>query len=254
MPARRIPGKKDSTGRRRKESERALKIGEEGPAGHPSGLGAHQHPKRIVLLGPPGAGKGTQAQMLAEKLRIPRYATGDMLRTAVAGGTGLGKRAKSYMDAGNLVPDELVIEITAEALGSSDASRGFILDGFPRSLAQAEALERIARIDVVVNVAVPGALIKERLGGRRSCPMCGAVFHLVHKPSLEGAKCDRCGTALVLRNDDKEEVVEQRLRTYAATAAPLLDFYEERRILKEVDGTGGLEEVFARVVAAVEGG
>jgi adenylate kinase len=209
-------------------------------------------PRRIVLLGPPGAGKGTQAQMLASKLGIPRYATGDMLRAAVAKGTDLGNRAREFMDRGLLVPDALVIEITAEALGSADAEGGFILDGFPRSLAQARALESIAPVDRVINIAVSGEVIKARLGGRRSCPKCGAVFHVVNKPSASGDRCDQCSTALVLRNDDKPEVVEQRLRTYMETTAPLLDHYEKQELLTEIDGSGEPREVFERLVPALE--
>jgi adenylate kinase len=208
---------------------------------------------KVVFLGPPGAGKGTQAQMLAERLRIPRYATGDMLRAAVASGSDLGKKAKSRMDAGNLVPDDLVIAITADAISSPDAAEGFILDGFPRSLAQAEALERIARIDLVVNIAVRGEVIKARLAGRRSCPTCGAVFHVVLKPSLEADDCDRCGSALVMRSDDQPEVIEQRLRTYESTTAPLLDFYQSRGLLREIVGDGDMDEVHSRLVAALEG-
>jgi len=218
-----------------------------GPSGRKT-VDGHPAPRRIVLLGPPGAGKGTQAQLLSSKFAIPRYATGDMLRAAVAKGTELGLKARGFMDKGLLVPDDLVIAITAEALRSDDAVPGFILDGFPRSIGQAEALDRIARVDSVVNIAVPGSVIKARLGGRRSCPKCGTVFHVENKPSAKGDLCDQCGTALVLRNDDKAEVIEQRLRTYMETTAPLLDFYQKRKLLKEIDGTGDLNEVFVRLL------
>ncbi len=207
----------------------------------------------IIMLGPPGAGKGTQAKMLVEGLGIPQISTGDMLRAAVKDGTELGKKAKEYMDAGKLVPDEVVIGIVKERLAQPDCEKGFILDGFPRTIPQAEALDRVLeelgkRIDYVINVAVPNEELITRLTGRRTCRQCGAMYHVVFNPPREEGRCDKCGGELYQRDDDKEETIRQRLEVYEAQTAPLIEYYERKGVLYNVDGTGAIEEIFQSVL------
>jgi len=211
---------------------------------------------RIVLLGPPGAGKGTQARMLEERLRVPQIASGDLLRAAVRNGTDLGRQAKQFMDRGALVPDELVLGMIDERLGQPDAREGFILDGFPRTVPQAEALDRklSARgiaIDRVVAVNVPDAEIIQRISGRRTCRGCGAMFHVVFDPPREANTCSKCGAELYQRDDDAEKTVRARLEVYAQSTAPLIAYYSARQLLKEIDGTGSPKSIEQRILDAL---
>jgi len=204
-----------------------------------------------VLLGPPGAGKGTQAAKLSNYVGVPRISTGDILRKHVAEGTDLGKKAQAYMDAGKLVPDDLVIAMTERRLKEADARKGFILDGFPRTIAQAEALAKLVPLDAVINLFLePEELIK-RNTGRRVCPKCDAVYHvLMNRPRKEGI-CDRCGGPLRQRSDDTERVIAERLRAYREQTAPLILRYQKAGLLLTVDGRGRPAEVFDRIAAAV---
>ncbi len=193
---------------------------------------------RIVFLGPPGAGKGTQAATLARALGVPHLSTGDLLRGAVAAATPLGREADGYMRAGRLVPDDLVLGILGERLDAPDARSGFILDGFPRNLAQAEILERRVVLDHVVSFGIPSAELVRRLSARRICPTCQAVYNLDSKPPRVPGRCDRDGSELLQRPDDRPEAVEVRLRVYAEQTAPLLDFYRRRGLLRSLDASG----------------
>lgn len=206
----------------------------------------------IILFGPPGAGKGTQAEIISKALNIPTISTGAIIRGAVKEGTPMGLSAKSYMDAGALVPDEVVIGIINERLAKDDCKAGFILDGFPRTVPQAIALDKMGvKIDVVLSLEVKDEAIVARMGGRRVCPACGATFHTQHNPSSAGDKCDICGVELLLRDDDKPEVVLKRLTTYHKETEPLKDYYNEKGILKAVDGEGTLEATTALMMAAL---
>jgi adenylate kinase len=207
--------------------------------------------RRIVFLGPPGAGKGTQAAQLAKALGIPHLSTGDLLRAAVAARTPLGLEADGHMRAGRLVPDDLVLRILEERLGAPDAREGFLLDGYPRNLAQAEALEHLTPIDVVVSFDIPSVVLVERLSSRRWCPKCQSTYNLVSQPPRVEGKCDRDATELVQRPDDRPEAVATRLRVYADQTAPLLDHYRRLGRLKPIDANGTLDEVAARVRGAV---
>lgn len=208
--------------------------------------------RKIMMLGPPGAGKGTQAQVLAEEFGIPQISTGDMLRAARREGTELGIKAGELMDAGELVPDDVVIGIVKERLTKDDATVGFILDGFPRTVAQAEALAKMGvELDGVVKLDVAEEEIVRRLGGRLSCPNCGATFHeIFKKPSVEGT-CDVCQHDLMRRPDDEEEAIRQRFASYEKGTAPLAGFYEERGLLLNVDGEGDMDAVLDRVRAVL---
>ena len=208
---------------------------------------------RLVFLGPPGAGKGTQAGRLARSLGIPHLSTGDLLRAAVAARTPLGLAADGHIRAGRLVPDDLVLRMLEERLREPDARSGFLLDGFPRNLAQAEALERISPIDAVISFDVPSKVLVERLSGRWMCPKCQATYNLASQPPKAAGRCDRDGTALVQRPDDRPEAVETRLQVYAEQTAPLLDHYRRAGLLRPIDATGTPDEV-ARRVAAASGG
>jgi adenylate kinase len=204
--------------------------------------------RRLVFLGPPGAGKGTQARALAAELGVPQVATGDMLREAVAAKTPLGLLAKRYMDSGALVPDEVVIGLIAARLGEPDARSGFILDGFPRTVPQAEGLERLLKdlgqsIDRVIVFDVGERELLRRLTGRRVCPKCGAAFHLVFAPPKADGRCDQCGSALIQREDDREETVRTRLAVYGRETVPLLDHYRDRHLLSAVSGEGEIQAV-----------
>jgi adenylate kinase len=210
----------------------------------------------LVLLGPPGAGKGTQAKLLAMRWGVPHVSTGDILRQAVKDGTELGKQAGPLMAAGKLVPDDLVVSIVKDRLLQPDAAKGFILDGFPRTIPQAEkldqGLERHAKaLDAVVSLEVPIETLVERISGRRSCPRDGSVYHVVQNPPRREGVCDLCGAALVQRDDDKPESVRTRMQAYAASTAPLKDYYAKQGILHVVDGVGAPEAIEAAVVKAV---
>lgn len=214
---------------------------------------------RLVLLGPPGAGKGTQARMLRDLAGVPQISSGDLLRAAVHEKTPFGVEAASYMDRGELVPDNLVLNLIDSRLGAADARNGFILDGFPRSVAQAEALSvmlhkrRGKAIDRVIALSVPDEEIVRRISGRRTCIKCGAMYHLVSEPPRKPGICDKCGGELYLREDDSEETVRNRLSVYNATTRPLLDFYGGLGVLAKIDGMGKPEEVDARIIAALDG-
>ncbi|MCB0875220.1 MAG: adenylate kinase [Solirubrobacterales bacterium] len=208
----------------------------------------------LILLGPPGSGKGTQGERLQEDFRLPYYATGDILRAAVADGTELGRTAKEYMDRGDLVPDEVIIGVIAERVESSEAADGFILDGFPRTVGQAEALggemEDLGRgITAAVLIDVSDEEVVRRLGGRRTCARNGHVFHVEFDPPKNEGVCDVCGSRLIVRDDDEPEVIRHRLETYHEKTKPLVDFYEERGVLRRVDGELEPEEVGNRIRA-----
>jgi adenylate kinase len=210
----------------------------------------------LIFLGPPGAGKGTQAQRLAQRFGIPQLSTGDILRRAVADKTPLGKQAKAVMDAGKLVPDELVNGIVDEALARPEAQRGFLLDGFPRTVAQATALDemlarRDRRIDYVLNLDVPTEVLVERLSGRLSCPKDGSVYHLRTNPPKRPGLCDRDDTPLVQRPDDQPEAVRRRLTEYENKTALLTDYYKPRGVVRTIDGVGTPEQVEGRIVSAL---
>src|SRR5512139_97041 len=203
---------------------------------------------RIVLLGAPGAGKGTQAKKLVEKFPIPHISTGDLLRAAVAAGTALGKEAKSFMDRGELVPDSVVLGMVEERLKQDDCKKGYILDGFPRNTAQAEALDKML---AALNMSLTGALIVDvpfedlmkRLTGRRTCKACGQMYNIYSSPPKKEGVCDKCGGELFQRDDDKEATIKKRLDVYSAQTAPLFDYYSKKGILKSVDGTGSIDAI-----------
>ena len=208
---------------------------------------------KIIMLGAPGAGKGTQAKMIADKYGIPHISTGDIFRANIKNGTELGKKAKTYMDQGLLVPDELVCDLVVDRIQQSDCEKGYVLDGFPRTIPQAEALtaalEKLGTgIDYAINVEVPDANILNRMGGRRACLGCGATYHVeFNAPKQEGI-CDTCGAELVLRDDDKPETVQKRLDVYHEQTQPLIDYYTKAGKLAEVDGTKDMDDVFAAIV------
>ena len=208
---------------------------------------------KIVMLGAPGAGKGTQAKMISEKYTIPHISTGDIFRANIKNGTELGKKAQTYMDKGLLVPDELVCDLVIDRIQQSDCEKGYVLDGFPRTIPQAEALtaalEKLGTsIDYAINVEVPDANILNRMGGRRACLGCGATYHVeFNAPKQEGI-CDTCGAELVLRDDDKPETVQKRLDVYHEQTQPLIDYYTKAGKLAEVDGTKDMDDVFAAIV------
>ncbi|MCR5441640.1 MAG: adenylate kinase [Lachnospiraceae bacterium] len=212
---------------------------------------------KIIMLGAPGAGKGTQAKMIAEKYSIPHVSTGDIFRANIKNGTELGKQAKEYMDAGKLVPDELTVKILLDRVAQDDCKNGYVLDGFPRTIPQAEVLEDALnklgdKIDYAVNVDVPDENIVRRMSGRRACLKCGATYHIEHIPPKQEGICDTCGSELVLRDDDKPETVLNRLKVYHDQTQPLIDFYTERNVLKTVDGTRDMKDVFADIISILE--
>lgn len=208
---------------------------------------------RLMMLGPPGAGKGTQAERLSDAYDIPQISTGDMLRDARRKGTELGQKAAGYMDAGDLVPDEVVIGIVAERLEEPDAEDGFILDGFPRTVGQAEALEEMGvELEAVLNIQVGRDEVVRRLGGRLVCSECGATYHEEFDPPSSEGVCDQCGGQLERRADDRPEAIEERLKAYHAQTSPLVDYYRDRDVLMDVDGEGSPDEVYQRIVGTIE--
>ncbi len=211
---------------------------------------------RLVLLGAPGAGKGTQAKILVEKYGIPQISTGDLLRAAVAAGTALGKEAKSYMDRGELVPDAVVLGMVEERLKQDDCKKGYILDGFPRNTKQAEALDNMLAslnmsLTAALSVDVPFEDLMKRLTGRRTCKACGQMYNVYFNPPQKEGICDKCGGELFQRDDDKEETIKKRLEVYNAQTAPLIDYYRNKGILKSVAGTGSIEDIFKKVCEAL---
>ena len=208
---------------------------------------------KIIMLGAPGAGKGTQAKQIAEKYTIPHISTGDIFRANIKQGTELGKKAKSYMDAGGLVPDELVCDLVVDRIGQDDCKNGFVLDGFPRTIPQAEALtdalKKIGQsMDFAIDVDVPDENIIDRMSGRRACLNCGATYHIVNIPPKKEGVCDKCGEEIVLRDDDKPETVKKRLDVYHEQTQPLIDYYKKEGILKSVDGTQDMSKVFSDII------
>ena len=207
---------------------------------------------KIIMLGAPGAGKGTQAEILSQKLGVPTISTGNILRAAVKAGTPVGLQAKSYMDAGKLVPDDVIIGILAEALAGPACANGYILDGVPRTIPQAQAMEdQGIQIDAALDLEVPDETIVARMGGRRVCPVCGATYHVVNAPPAKEGVCDKCGAALIVRADDKPETVLDRLRTYHEQTEPLIAFYKERGKLKTVENRPSIEENTAEIMKAL---
>lgn len=209
---------------------------------------------KIIMLGAPGAGKGTQAKMIADKYNVPHISTGDIFRANIKNGTELGKEAKTYMDKGLLVPDELTVKILLDRVAQEDCKNGYVLDGFPRTIPQAEVLDKALtelgdKIDFAIDVDVPDANIIRRMSGRRACLACGATYHIEHVPPKAEGICDRCGEALVLRDDDKEETVKNRLNVYHEQTQPLIEYYTAKNILKTVDGTVDMQVVFDSIVA-----
>ncbi|MCD8347586.1 MAG: adenylate kinase [Lachnospiraceae bacterium] len=212
---------------------------------------------KIVMLGAPGAGKGTQAKMIAAKYQVPHVSSGDIFRANIKNGTELGKKAKEYMDQGLLVPDELTVDLVIDRLSWEDCKNGYILDGFPRTIPQAKtldaALEKIGEhLDYAIDVDVPDENIVTRMSGRRACVGCGATYHIVYNPSKKGENCEVCGEQLILRDDDKPETVQKRLSVYHEQTQPLIDYYAGQGILKSVDGTQDMNDVFAAIAAILE--
>ncbi len=211
---------------------------------------------RVVLLGPPGAGKGTQAKLLREKFETCQVSTGDILRKAVADQSPLGKEAFEYIHRGALVPDSLIVKLVAERLKEKDCENGFILDGFPRTIPQAQSLDAILKkrglaLDSVLSVQVPPRVIVERLAGRRTCKNCGALYHQDFDPPQKSGVCDRCGGELFQRDDDREETISARLKVYETQTAPLIGYYRERGLLREIDGVGKVEDIRKRLINAL---
>jgi len=211
---------------------------------------------RIILLGPPGAGKGTQAALIVAHYGIPHVSTGDILRANVRDGTELGREAKRFMDAGDLVPDDVIIGMVGGRITEPDTAAGFLFDGFPRTVPQAQALERLVNesgtpIDVAVRLVVDQADVVNRLTGRRTCEGCGAIYHLVHNPPRAEGRCDECSAALVQRDDDHEEVVLNRLEVYRTQTAPLEHFYWERGMLRDIEAVGTVEQVTERALGVL---
>ncbi len=207
---------------------------------------------KLIMLGAPGAGKGTQAAIICEKYSIPTISTGAIIRAAIRGGTPVGKQAKDYIDKGLLVPDEVVIGIIKERLAEDDCKNGFILDGFPRTTAQADALEKMGiSIDYAVSIEVDDSIILDRLGGRRECSGCGATYHIKYNPSKSGDKCEKCGGELITRPDDCEETIMSRLKVYHETTEVLKDYYEKRGKLIKINGDAGVDEITKEIFAAL---
>lgn len=209
---------------------------------------------KIIMLGAPGAGKGTQADKICAKYNIPHISTGDIFRANIKNNTELGQKAKSYMDKGELVPDELVVDLVVDRIKADDCANGYVLDGFPRTIPQAEALDAALaaindKVDYAINVEVPDENIINRMSGRRACVACGATYHIVHIPTKVDGVCDKCGAELILRDDDKPETVKNRLNVYHEQTQPLIDYYTAKNVLHEVDGTKAMEDVFSSIVS-----
>lgn len=208
---------------------------------------------KIIMLGAPGAGKGTQAKKIAEKYKVPHISTGDIFRANIKNGTELGQKAKTYMDQGLLVPDELVVDLVVDRVNQADCASGYVLDGFPRTIPQAEALDKALeelgqRIDYAIDVEVPDENIIRRMAGRRACVDCGATYHMVYAPAKKEGVCDKCGGTLILRDDDKPETVKKRLDVYHEQTQPLIDYYKSEDVLRAVDGTIDIEDVFSEIM------
>ena len=208
---------------------------------------------KIVMLGAPGAGKGTQAKKISDKYEIPHISTGDIFRANIKNGTELGKKAKSFIDKGQLVPDELTLDLIMDRFKEDDCKNGYVLDGFPRTIPQAEALDEALKangekVDFAIDIDVPDENIVRRMGGRRACVNCGATYHIVYSPTKVEGKCDKCGEELIVRDDDKPETVLSRLEVYHNQTQPLIDYYNEQGILKSVDGTIDMKDVFNEIV------
>ena len=209
---------------------------------------------KIIMLGASGAGKGTQAKMIADKFGIPHISTGDIFRANIKNGTDLGKKAKEYMDKGQLVPDELTVEILLDRVAQDDCKNGYVLDGFPRTIPQADVLDKELtklgdKVDYAINVDVPDENIVRRMSGRRACLKCGATYHIEHIPPKQEGICDTCGSELVQRDDDKPETVQNRLKVYHEQTQPLIEYYDGKNILRTVDGTKDMQEVFNSIVS-----
>ena len=212
---------------------------------------------RLVILGPPGAGKGTQADFIIDKYKVPHISTGDIFRENIKNGTDLGKKAKSYMDKGLLVPDQVVIDIVKDRLTWDDTKKGFLLDGFPRTVAQAVALDAFLdsqnkKLDSVININVDTGILVERAVGRRVCKSCGATYHIKNKPSKEEGKCDKCGGPLFQRDDDTEDTVKTRIQVYFDQTSPLIDYYKAQNLLLDVDGKGDMKETFKSIEKSLD--
>ncbi|MBQ1290474.1 MAG: adenylate kinase [Eubacterium sp.] len=212
---------------------------------------------KIVMLGAPGAGKGTQAIMISEKFGLPHISTGDIFRSNIKNGTELGKEAKKYMDEGRLVPDELTVRILLDRVSREDCAGGYVLDGFPRTIPQAEVLTKELSamgdaIDFALNIDVPDENIVNRMSGRRSCPSCGATYHIQYVPPKKEGICDECGNALILRDDDKPETVLNRLKVYHEQTQPLIDYYNAAGVLRTIDGTRDVDTVFNEICSILE--
>jgi adenylate kinase len=205
----------------------------------------------MILLGAPGAGKGTQADFIKEKLGIPSISTGNLLRAAIAAGSELGRKAAAFMESGNLVPDELVLDLVKERIGQPDCANGMIFDGFPRTVEQADALSKMVDIDMALLLDVPDEVIVNRMSGRRTCPNCQATYHVVSAPPKVEGVCDKCGAKLGIRKDDKPEVVRERLAVYHSKTEPIVEYYRNKGVLKVVDGQASLEQTRALVAEAI---
>jgi adenylate kinase len=211
----------------------------------------------VLLMGPPGAGKGTQADLIKDRYPIPHISTGDMFREAVSTGTELGKEAKKYMDSGKLVPDEVTIGIVQERLAQDDCKEGFLLDGFPRTVKQAEALDQVLaklgkKVEAAINITVPEDILYERMSGRISCKDCKTVYHLKFNPPAKAGICDKCGGELIQRSDDQGDTVKRRLEVYAEQTNPLIEYYEKQGVLNDIDGNRDSQAVFADIVKVME--
>ena len=207
---------------------------------------------KLIIFGPPSAGKGTQAQRLSKKYGIPQIATGDLLREAVAKQTPLGVKIKSYLDTGRLGPDDLIVQLISDRVSKPDCAGGYILDGFPRTMGQAGELDKMTEVDIVLNIVVDFEALVERAVGRRICPECAAVYHVSFNPPEAAGLCDKCGSELIQRDDDKEETVRNRLRIYSEQTAPLVEHFRGKGILADIDGSKGIDGVFDQMVTAIE--
>lgn len=216
------------------------------------------HPLNLILMGPPGAGKGTQAKLLVEKYGIPQISTGDLLRAAINAGTELGAKVKSYVTSGGLVPDNLVLEVLLNRIAENDCHKGFILDGFPRTIGQADSLEKALQakdlaINAVIAITVPDSELIERLSGRRTCKKCGNVFHIKFSPPKSEGICDKCGGELEQRKDDTAEVIKNRLNIYHQQTQPLIEYYQKKKIMYLVDGIGQINVIFSKICDIIKG-